>query len=187
MRSVMAMFVGVVFLVFGVVVAAEAPPVHGTIGRDVVEAGSHRDVAGIEAIAVDYEGYRYLFATEENAAAFRADPERFMVGAQGCCAKMGPLSGHGSTEIMLEHDGRVYLFASDSCRNTFSQAPEKHIDRDDRVPATSPDRAAEGRALIERAIAAHLGDGGLESVGVIEERFEEEVQHGDTAYRHVRW
>jgi hypothetical protein len=44
---------------------------------------------------------------------------------------MGPTSGSGNPDRFHVHDFRIYLFASESCRNSFKKNPENHIDRSD--------------------------------------------------------
>jgi YHS domain-containing protein len=183
-----AAVIGVTALWWGVARGAEdaaAAPAHGTITRDVVSVAAGAAVDGAPEHAVDHEGYRYLFATAANAEAFRAAPERYEIGMDGFCAKMGPLAGRGSPEITLVHKGRVFLFASESCRNTFSQDPDRHIDRDDVPPQEYPDRVARGKEIVGRAIAAHTGNAGLGVVDAIEQRFSETVTQDGTEYLHV--
>jgi YHS domain-containing protein len=185
---VFAAVVGVTALWWGVARGAEdaaGAPAHGTITRDVVSVAAGAAVDGAPEHAVDHEGYRYLFATAANAAAFRAAPERYEIGMDGFCAKMGPLAGRGSPEISFVHKGRVFLFASESCRNTFSQEPDRHIDRDDAPPQEYPDRVALGKEILARAIAAHTGNAGLRVIDALEQRFEETVTQDGTEYRHV--
>lgn len=162
-----------------------APPAYGTITMDVVALAGGTEVQGEVTRFVNHEGYRYLFASDENAAKFSADPAAFEVGMDGMCASMGPLAGRGSTEIVAIHKGRIYLCASDSCKADFLSAPDKHIDRDDPVPTIDRKGEAAARALLARAASAHAGVDGLEPVKLLREVFEEDVKQGDTVYHHT--
>ena len=173
------------FFTGAAVLANGAPPDYGTISLDVVALAGGKEVQGETTRFVNHEGYRYLFTSDENAAAFRADPAAFEVGMDGMCASMGPLAGRGSTEIVAIHKGRVYLCASEPCKADFLSAPEKHIDRDD--PTPNPDRAPNtaARDLLARATATHLGATTLDAVTLFQQTFEEDIKQGDTVYHHI--
>ena len=152
---------------------------------DVIEVAEGRTTEGDGAHAVDHQGYRYLFISEEHAAAFRADPERYEVGMDGFCANMGPLAGRGSTAITATHNGRLYLCASEFCRGAFLADPESHIDKDD-PPASGTERnPGRGRQWVAEAIRVHFGEAGIGSVRTLEQRFEEVQEQGGEASRHV--
>jgi hypothetical protein len=67
----------------------------------------------------------------------------------------GTVRGNPSDYVV--HDGRIYIFGSDECRKVFTAAPAKFIPKP--VPAMPTDTAAvtRGRALLDKAAAAHGG------------------------------
>lgn len=121
-------------------------------GLDPVRLCEGRQEDGGEGLTVERDGYLYRFVDEASRATFLAEPERYQVQLDGCCARMGALSGRGSPERFVVHEGRLYLFASDSCRSGFLQAPAACLDPD-QVPRAA-DRAARehGAAWVERAV-----------------------------------
>lgn len=130
-------------------------------GRDPVALAEGRDSPGSEGVTAEHGRYRYRFESEASRARFLADPARWAVQNGGGCGKMGPLSGLGSPERWLVHEGRTYLFASETCRDRFRSAPERFVEGPDPVPATDPAADARGRALLDRAAE---GFGGARAV-----------------------
>lgn len=143
--------------------ALAGPPAAEVVlaGHDPVALCGGREVPGLDSITEDRGNWRYRFASEANRARFRADPLRWGVQIGGACARMGPLTGLGSPDRWLVHDGRIYLFASERCRDRFRAAPERFVERADPVPEPTPGEAARGRALLERAAE---GFGGARAV-----------------------
>jgi len=70
---------------------------------------------------------------------------------------MGPLTGPGSPDRWFVHDGRIYIFASEACRSSFTSNPENHIDRPDAAPAGTEVEKRRVAELIARALAAFGG------------------------------
>lgn len=102
------------------------------------------------------EGFTYLFASAETKATFDRDPAKFAIQLGGACARMGG-SVYGNPSDYAVHEGRIYIFGSDSCHKAFVAAPEKFIRP---APAPMPDAAdvaARGHALLDKAAAAHGG------------------------------
>lgn len=130
-------------------------------GLDPVELCEGNEVPGREELALTEHVFRYLFASEETLAEFRRDPARYEIQLGGGCGRMGPLSGSCSADRFTVWDGRIYIFASDSCRQGFLADPPAHLDRDDPVPPSTPETAARGAELVLRALA---GLGGAERV-----------------------
>ncbi len=143
-------------------IGAQTPPVSGPVvgalaGLDPVELTRGREVDGDPGRTLDHGRYRYRFANAENLATFAQDPERFGIQLGGGCAGMGPLAGVGRPDLFAVHDGRIWIFASESCRQRFLHAPDRQVDRDD-PPATGDDAAAKAaQGLLDRAAAAFGG------------------------------
>ncbi len=133
-------------------------------GLDPVELVAGREVAGREELAVVRGHYRYLFASTESRAAFNASPERYSIQFGGACQRMGPLGGLGSPDRFHLHDGRIYIFASDSCRNSFKKDPVRHVDRDDPLPEGTAEEVQRGEALVQRMLAGLGGADKVDSV-----------------------
>jgi YHS domain-containing protein len=181
---------GVVILVGLVVFAfstgAGYPDPDRTLRVDAVELLAGREVSGQERYTHTRGRYTYWFASPRTLAAFQADPQRFEIQLGGACARMGPLSGPGTTEIHAVHDGRLYIFASESCRHTFMARADELLEADDPQPAWTPESVARGRALLERAVAATGGAEATDRVRTYSNRIEREVTSGETTYHVVR-
>ncbi|MCG3127495.1 MAG: hypothetical protein CHACPFDD_02355 [Phycisphaerae bacterium] len=134
--------------------ASAAAQTLGTLDVDSVELVAGREVAGQPEIAHVHGGYRYLFASRENLATFQRQPEKFEIQLGGACARMGALSGLGSTGIRTVFKDRIYIFASEACKKGFLSGPEKLLDSDDPVPTGSDDDRATARQLLDKAVAA---------------------------------
>jgi len=122
-------------------------------GLDPIDLARGEERAGAADLELPLGRFRYRFATADNLATFRAEPERHAIQFGGACARMGPLSGAGDPARWLVHDGRIYVFASDQCRDGFRNQPARFLDAD--VPRPPGDPA--GAALLARAVAAHGG------------------------------
>lgn len=142
------------------------PPALG--GLDPVALCEGKEQIGLEEHTVSDGVYSYRFASEENRKIFAASPERYGIQWGGACGRMGPLSGTGNPERFLVHENRIYIFASDACRDTFRKAPEKFLDRDDPVPATTPESIVKGKALLARAAQAHGGGEKIDATRTLE-------------------
>lgn len=165
-------------------VAARAPAGEPprTLAVDAVELAAGREVPGEEALALVHGRYRYLFAAPESRAAFAADPAPYEIQLGGACARMGPLSGVGDAAIWAVHDGRIYIFASPSCRRTFLGRAADLLEADDPLPAWTPESRARGRDLLERAVEAMGGAGAIDSLRTCRRRVERRVESGEHAY-----
>lgn len=82
----------------------------------------------------------------------------------GACGRMGPLSGKGHPTLFAVHDGRVFLFASKVCRETFLKDPALCVEADDPAPTGSEESVRRARELIEAAVK---GMGGAERVDAL--------------------
>ncbi len=74
--------------------------------------------------------YRYHFASSESQRKFLEDPSRFGIQARGSCAGMGSQieARSGKPEIYTVHDGRLYLFAGEGCREDFQSNPDWFVE-----------------------------------------------------------
>jgi len=126
-------------------------------GLDPVALCKGEDVVGKVEFETKSLGYTYRFASKESLNTFNSDPERWGIQLGGACGNMGPLSGRGSMSNYLVHEGRIWIFASGSCREAFKKNPAAFLDRPDKpVVATAIERET-AMGWIDRAIAAHGG------------------------------
>ncbi len=98
--------------------------------------------------------FRYLFTSPETKAAFEKDPARYEIQLGGMCARMGR-GVRGNPSDYLVHDGRIYIFGSDDCRERFKEAPDKYLEKPRPPISTAAADVAAGRALIDRIVASH--------------------------------
>jgi YHS domain-containing protein len=74
----------------------------------------HKAVPGAEAIAYEWKGARWLFASAEDRALFISNPEKYAPQWGGYCA-VGVSEGHLSKHLVKGsfdiHNGKLYLFA----------------------------------------------------------------------------
>lgn len=74
---------------------------------------------------------------------------------------MGPFSGTGSPSRYHVHNRRIYVFASESCRNSFKLDPVSHIELPNPVPEGTDEEKRRGTELVELALK---GFGGADKV-----------------------
>lgn len=125
-----------------------------TMRFDVVELVNGKRVEATEDFATSHGKFTYWFVDEANLKKFQASPETYAIQLGGACARMGPLSGEGTPRLPAVHDGKVYLFASEACRNAFLDAPDHFLATDDPKPAVTEETAARGRRLLGKAVDA---------------------------------
>ncbi|MVA97184.1 YHS domain-containing protein [Nitratireductor sp. CAU 1489] len=96
----------------------------GVGGYDVVAYQSENAaIRGDPAIEASHEGVSYRFASADNRAAFRADPEKYLPQYGGYCAwavSQG-YTAKGEPEAWTVVGGRLYLNYSDPVRAQWSQ------------------------------------------------------------------
>ncbi|HEY6563409.1 MAG TPA: hypothetical protein VIY86_02840 [Pirellulaceae bacterium] len=155
-----------------------------TMKIDVVDYVAGREADGKSSLFAVHDGYTYWFATAENRRAFLAKPAAFEIQLGGACARMGPLSGRGTTEIHAVHDGRVYIFASEACRAAFLKEPEALLWEPDPRPTPHEASALAGRELLDRAVAAVGADNRLDALNTYGEALEELVTQNGQEYMH---
>jgi YHS domain-containing protein len=105
-----------------------------------------------------------LFANTENQQKFEAAPDQYGIQFDGYCMKMGPLSGRGSSDRWFVSEGRIYLFASESCREKFKLKPAAYTDHADLPPTGNAVSKRRGRELVWLALK---GFGGVEKVDAV--------------------
>ncbi len=164
---------------FGLLLArsAFAAEPAGVFKVDPVELVHGREVSGQESIYADHYIYRYLFSSEANKTAFLKDPAKYEIQLGGGCGRMGPLSGRGSVERYAVHDGKIYLFASDPCRDGFRKAPEKLLEQPD-APPTADDAARQrGRELLDKLLVGMGGAPRIDAIKSYRERHAKQIDH----------
>lgn len=90
-------------------------------GLDPVHLVEGREVAGKVEFAATHGRFRYQFESRETLARFNAEPERFAVANDGACGAMP--EAQGSPDLFAVHSGKIYLFGSPGCRETFLASP----------------------------------------------------------------
>ncbi len=137
--------------------AAAAPGQPGLVlgGLDPVALSEGREEPGVSAASVVSGRYIYRFSSPEHRRTFLADPLRWGVQYGGACAKIRVLGGQGSPTRWHVHEGRLYLFASDICRDRFRADPKAFLDHADAPAAPTPREAAAARTVLDRAARAY--------------------------------
>jgi len=144
--------------------SAQAQPVDVLEGLDPVMLAQGKEVQGELKISVTRGGFRYLFATEANKAAFEKDPARYEIQLGGHCARMGPTVG-GNPDLFAVYQGRIYIFGSDNCKKLFEAAPEKYLEPAAPTEiAATPEAIKRGQTLIEKGVAAMGGAAKLDGL-----------------------
>ena len=75
-------------------------------GLDPVMLVAGKEAQGDEKYSATRGRFRYLFASDENKAAFEREPARYEIQSGGTCARMGP-TVRGNPDLYLVHDGRL--------------------------------------------------------------------------------
>lgn len=146
-------------------------------GLDPVELCNGREVAGVPELTRKWGKFTYRFATAANRDAFAADEERWGIQLGGGCGSMGPLSGVGDPDRFVVHEGRIYIFASDACRDGFLAAPHRFVDGVDPLPGATPEAVASGRALLERLLEASGGAERVDALRNVHLRIDKETEY----------
>ncbi len=155
-QGILLLVIFAAFQPYAVNSAQQAPggPVIPVEGLDVVMLVDGKEVQGKENFAVVRGKYKYIFASEENKAAFEKDPVKYEVGEY--CQRMGAPTG-ANPDLWAMHEGRIYVFGSDDCVRAFKESPKDYIE-----PAHTPwkataQEASRGRDLLEKAVTAMGG------------------------------
>ncbi len=170
------------FLLVSTVALAGAPNPSRTLKVDAVELVAGNEIEGKEEFSAQHGRYRYLLSTQANCDAFLKTPEKFEIQLGGACARMGPLSGEGTTDLLGVHDGKIYIFASEQCRKRFMSAPRELLDRPD--PPAAGDAAAirRGRELLDLAVKEIGGEEALSKLVSVHAEATSTTQQGDKTY-----
>lgn len=128
------------------------PPALALKGLDPVALAAGTELAGDAKIEASVGRFTYRFANEANKKTFLSKPEQHAIQFGGACGKMGPFSGTGSPDRYFIHDRRIYIFASEFCRDAFKKAPEKYIELPNKVPAGTEHEKKAGAKLVTRAL-----------------------------------
>ena len=153
---------------------------------DAVELIAGREVPGQPGLYSDHQGTRYLFSNDANKSQFDANPAQWRVQMDGGCGRMGSLSGHGRPAWHAVYQDKLYLFASEGCREGFLKNPEASLERDDPVPEWTKRQQAQGRRVLNQVLAVMGGADVIDAVRNYRESYSEDVQSNNTAYRHQR-
>ncbi|MBX3096879.1 MAG: hypothetical protein KF812_08455 [Fimbriimonadaceae bacterium] len=127
-------------------------------GLDPIELIAGREVAGKEEFSADYLRHHYRFVSAANRDAFLANTVRFAVQNGGACGSMGAMSGKGTPDRFAVVEGRIFLFASDGCRNSVVSNPAAYTAPLPAVPIATTSESSRAKSMINRAIAAHGGE-----------------------------
>jgi YHS domain-containing protein len=144
--------------------AETPPPALALKGLDPVALAAGKETPGLETIEASYGRFKYRFANEANKKTFEAKPEEHAIQFGGACGKMGPFSGTGNAERFFVHDRRIYIFASEFCRDAFKKAPDQFIEKPNPVPSGTEDERTRGAKLVAKALD---GFGGAKVVDAI--------------------
>ncbi|HEX5220487.1 MAG TPA: hypothetical protein VFZ59_13030 [Verrucomicrobiae bacterium] len=144
--------------------ASAEEPALALNGFDPVLLTEGIEIKGKASAQTTHGHFRYHFVNTENQHKFEAAPDKYGIQFDGFCMKMGPLSGRGNPERWLVFEGRIYVFASESCRHQFKLEPEAYIDRAEPPPNGNAVSQRRGRELIWLALT---GFGGVEKVDAL--------------------
>lgn len=139
-------------------------PILATVPYDVVvliEEGLEQE--GDEELFVIYDHFRYTFDGPEALREFESDPERYAVQLGGACARMGALSGTGRPHLYTVHEGKLYFFASEACRERFLSSPGQFLEPlIDPVVTGGANESLVAHELLTKAMAFMGGAGSID-------------------------
>lgn len=150
--------------------AAQAPaaePIEVLEELDPVLLVRGREELGKSELVVDRGPFRYMFVSQETRAEFERHPERYEVQLDGLCARMGGASA-GDPDLFAVHEGKIYLFGSEACREKFVASPASFLQPEPAAPAAAdPGSLRRGGELIERAVTAAGGAAAVDGLAAI--------------------
>jgi YHS domain-containing protein len=150
--------------------AAQAPaaaPIEVLEELDPVLLVRGREELGKSELTIDRGPFRYMFVSEETRAEFERHPERYEVQLGGLCARMGGASA-GDPDLFAVHQGKIYLFGSEECRDKFVASPASFLPPEPAAPpAADAGSLRRGGELIERAVAAAGGAAAVDGLSAI--------------------
>ncbi len=148
-------------------------------GFDPIELVDNREVKGSETISVTRSKYRYLFARAENKRKFERSPAEFQIQLGGGCGRMGSLSGEGNPDRYHVFNRRIYIFASEQCRNSFKAAPENHLESPDPAPTGSAAEKLRAGELLDLAVTAIGGSAKVNAIKTYQAKINLAYKQGD--------
>jgi YHS domain-containing protein len=122
-------------------------------GVDPVLLVQGKEVSGKPELKVVRGGFEYSFVSADTKAAFEKEPAKYEIQLNGLCARMGKATGGRPSDFVV-HEGRTYIFGSDECHKKFAADPAKYLPPAPVPMPASSRAAADGRALLERTVAA---------------------------------
>lgn len=143
-------------------------------GFDPIELAAGKEVPGKEGLESTHGLFHYRFASEENKAAFDKQPVERGIQFGGACGKMGPFTGMGSPDRFYVHDRRIYVFASEMCRNAFKKDPEQYIEKPNPVPTGTKEQLEQGKVILSKVLEGFGGENQVDG-----------IQGYETHYRHI--
>lgn len=158
-------------------VVAQKLPELALRGLDPVELCGGKEVTGGEDVTAASRRYLYRFSSAANRERFEKDPARYEIQLGGGCGRMGPLSGVGDPTRFAVHDGRIYIFASDSCRRGFLADPAAHLEIEDPIATGTDVEASAAAAILAHAVEAIGGARRLDALTTIHFRDEQEQEY----------
>jgi YHS domain-containing protein len=163
------------------VVSAQTPKIVTVLkGFDPVELVDNREVKGSETISVTRGKYRYLFTREENKKRFERSPSEFQIQMGGGCGRMGSLSGDGNPDRYHIFNRRIYIFASEQCRNSFKAAPENHLELPDSAPTGSAADKQRAKELLDLTLKGFGGAAKVDAIKTYQAIIKLAYKQGDT-------
>lgn len=156
---------------FALLILGPGPTTIVLRGLDPVELVAGREVAGQDNLSSKHLRYEYRFANAANKAKFDAEPLAFAVQNGGACGRMGELSGRGAVTRWTVVNGKIFLFASESCRDTFLKTKDKFVVA--QLAPSAPSEDSDPSEAIEawkRVRAAHDAGGLAKFKRVVWER-----------------
>lgn len=148
-------------------------------GLDPVELVNGKEVSGQESLSVTRVRYRYLFANEANKKAFEKSPAEYQIQLGGGCGQMGSLSGAGNPDRFHVFNKRIYIFASESCRNSFKKNPDVHIEAADAAPTGTAAEKKRGQELVALALKGFGGAAKVDGVKNYQTKLKLGYKQGD--------
>ncbi|MDX2043615.1 MAG: hypothetical protein SF097_20530 [Acidobacteriota bacterium] len=179
MKKTLLVLIAIVCLSF--VVLAQTPKQVVTVlkGLDPVELVNGKEVQGLENLSVTRVRYRYLFVNEANKRAFEKSPADYQIQFGGGCGQMGSLSGAGNPDRFHVFNKHIYIFASESCRNSFKKNPDAHIETADAIPTGTDDEKKRGQELIALALKGFGGMAKVDGIKNYQAKFKLGYKQGD--------
>jgi YHS domain-containing protein len=158
-------FFAVFLFLGGTSIMAQPPAISDALdGVDpVVLLQQNKEVMGKSEYTVVRGRFKYFFSSPETRTTFEKEPAKYEIALSGQCARMGK-AVYGNAADYVVHDGKIYIFGSDGCHKAFAEAPEKYIPKPAApMPAAAAARA-QGKELIDRAVARLGGAARLDAV-----------------------